>query len=223
MSFWNAVRAVIGKDVLIELRSRQTLSAMLTFALMTTIIFSFAFELELQSMQGVLPGVLWVAFAFAGLLGLNRSFGVEQEGNCLEGLLLTPVDRTAIYVGKLIANVVIMLLSEALMLPLFAVLLQLPLLLPSLWAVALLGTLGLAVLGTLLAAMVVSTRARDVLLPILLLPLTVPALIAATKSTAFILDARPLVELRPWLQLLIAFDIISIVVALLSFEYVIEE
>ncbi len=223
MRFWRGVAAIVAKDVAAELRSKETLSAMFIFALMVVVIFNFAFELRVENVRQIAPGVLWVAFAFAGILGLNRSFVLEREGGCIEGLMLTPVDRSAIYMGKLVGNVLFMLVMEAFILPIFAVLFDVPILNPALWLVIILGTIGFAAVGTLLAAMAVNTRVREIMLPILLFPIAVPVIIASTRSTGQILDGLPLSETYTWLRLLLAFDIIFTVIALLGFEYVLEE
>jgi heme exporter protein B len=223
MSFWHAVAAIVAKDVTAELRTRETLSAMLVFALLVLVVFSFAFELRVDNVLQIAPGVLWVAFSFAGVLGLNRSFITERDNGCIEGLMLTPVDRGALYLGKLLGNTLFMLVSEALILPLFAVLFDVPILNPALWLIVVLGTVGFASVGTLFAAMAVSTRAREVMLPILLFPVLVPVIIAATKSMGLILDGSSWAGIQPWLRLLLAFDVIFSVLAFLGFEYVFEE
>jgi len=223
MSFWRGVAAIITKDVVAELRSKETLSAMFVFALMVAVIFNFAFELRVENVRQIVPGVLWVAFAFAGVLGLNRSFVLEREEGCIEGLMLMPMERTVIYMGKFLGNILFILVVETLILPIFALLFDVPILNPILWLIIILGTIGFAAVGTLFAAMAVNTRAHEVMLPILLFPSVVPVIIASTKSTAQILDGRPLSEMYVWLRLLLAFDIIFIVIALLSFEYVLQE
>lgn len=223
MKFWQAVAAIVAKDVTTELRTKETLSAMLIFALMVLMVFSFAFELRVDNVRQIAPGVLWVAFSFAGVLGLNRSFIAERDNACIEGLILAPIDRGALYLGKLLGNVLFMLLNEVLILPLFAVLFDVPVLNPLLWIVVFLGTVGFASVGTLLAAMAVSTRAREIMLPILLFPMAVPVIIAATKSMGVLLDGGGWNALSIWLRLLLAFDLIFSVLAFLGFEYVFEE
>ncbi|MGB9880436.1 MAG: heme exporter protein CcmB [Anaerolineae bacterium] len=223
MNRWRGITAILRKDILTELRSKETLSSLSAFALMVIVIFNFAFELRVDNVRQIAPGVLWVALAFAGVLAFNRSFLLEREEGCIEGLMLTPMDRSVIYVGKLLANILFMLLAEALILPVFAALFDVSMLNIALWLILLLGTIGFAAAGTLFAAMAVNIRAREVMLPILLFPIAVPVFIAATKSTAQILDGQPISEIYIWLRLLLAFDIIFIVIALLSFEYVLEE
>lgn len=223
MSFWRGMLAIVAKDATAELRSKETLSAMLVFALLVVVIFNFSFELRVDNARQIAPGVLWVAFAFAGVLGLNRSFILEREGGCIEGLMLTPVDRGAIYLGKFLGNVLFMLVTEAIILPIFAALFDAAVANPLLWLIMLLGTIGLAAVGTLFAVMAVSTRAREIMLPLLLFPISVPVLIAATKATAQVMDGAGLTAAAPWLRLLLAFDLIFTIVAFLCFEYVLEE
>ena len=223
MSAWRAVIAIVAKDVAAELRSKETLSTLLIFALMIMVVFNFAFELRVQNVRQIAPGVLWVALIFSGVLALNRSFVVEREEGCIEGLRLTPVDRSVIYLGKFLGNTLFMLVAEACILPVFAVLFDVSILNPVLWLIVVLGTIGFASVGTLFAAMAVNTRAREAMLPLLLFPIAVPVLIAATKATGQVLDGQPLSEVYSWLRLLLAFDIIFTVIALLGFEYVLEE
>ena len=222
MEFWSKVGAILWKDVVAEWRSKEVSTAMLVFALMSVVIFNFAFELRVESVANVAPGVLWVAICFAGVLGLNRSLILEKDRGCLEGLMLCPVDRSAIYLGKLLGNVLFMLITEAVVLPAFAVLFNLPLLTPSLFLVVVLGTCGFAAVGTLFAAIAVNTRSREVMLPVLLFPVIVPLLIAAVKATESIVAPTGGAE-PPWLGLLGAFAAIFLVIATLTFEYVLEE
>jgi heme exporter protein B len=223
MSAWRAVMAIVAKDVAAELRSKETLSTLLVFALMIVVVFNFAFELRVENVRQIAPGVLWVAFTFAGVLALNRSFVVEREEGCIEGLRLTPVDRSVIYLGKFLGNTLFMLAAEACILPIFAALFDVSISNPVLWLIVVLGTVGFAAVGTLFAAMAVNTRAREAMLPLLLFPIAVPVLIAATKATGQVLDGQPLSEVYSWLRLLLAFDVIFTVIALLGFEYVLEE
>ncbi len=167
--------------------------------------------------------MLWVTFTFAGMLGLNRSFILEKDKGCLEGLLLAPVDRSAIYFGKMLGNLIFMSVVEAIVLPIFWVLFNPPLFSPALVLVIVLGTLGFAGVGTLFSAIAVHTRAREVMLPILLFPIVVPLMIAAVKITGGLLDGQPLSEMRNWLNLLVGFDIIFLTVSYMTFDYVVEE
>jgi len=223
MSFLRKTWALIAKDLAVERRTRETLNVMFVFSVMVVVILNFAFELRVENVRQVAPGALWVAFAFAGVLGLNRSLAREREDGCLEGLMLAPLDRTAIFLAKAAANLFFMLGSEAIVLPLFTVLFGVNVLRADLAAVILLGTLGLAAVGTLLAAMAVQTRARDVLLPILLLPVSVPLLIAAAKATGGLLDGAGLAGVAGWLRLLGGFDALFVALSYVLFEYVVEE
>jgi heme exporter protein B len=225
MSFLKQAAAIAWKDILAEARTKEMLSSVLVFCLLVIVIFNIAFDPGSQYLQEVIPGILWVAFTFAGTLGLNRSMFAEQENGCLQGLLLCPLDRSAIYVGKLVGNILFMLLVEVIVLPLMAVLYNVNLM-PSLGAliiIIVLSTIGFAAVGTLLAAMTVNTGTREVLLPILLFPVVVPVIIAAVKSTARVLQGNPWSLIVPWIKLLVGFDIIFLVVSFLTFEYVIGE
>lgn len=218
----SAVWAIVKKDVIAELRAKETLSTMLIFVLLAAVIFSFAFELRLDNVRQVIPGVMWVAFVFAGVLGLNRSFVQEIDKGCLDGLLLTPVDRSVIYFGKMIGNFLFILVVEAIALPIFSILFNQPLLQPAIVLIVFLGTLGFSAVGTLFSAMTANTRAREVLLPILLFPVALPALIASVKATAGILDGLTLSELTHWLNLLLGFDVVFLAVSYMTFDYVVE-
>jgi heme exporter protein B len=222
MSFVRKVLALVWKDVLSELRTREMLSSMLVFALLVIVIFNFSFELRVDNVAQVAPGVLWVTFAFASTLELTRSLATEMENDCLDGLFLAPMDRGVIYLGKMLGNLIFITAVEALVLPIFSILFNLNLIrLPLLLAI-LLGTLGFAAVGTLLSAIAVNSRAREVMLPVLLFPIILPVVIAAAKVTAGILDGVPLVELAQWLRFLVAFDIIFLVVSYLTFDFVVE-
>jgi heme exporter protein B len=222
-AYFHAVSAVVWKDLSTELRSRELISAMLVFALLVILIFNFALELDAKTRATVTAGVLWVTFAFAGTLGLNRSMAMEKDRGCLDGLLLTPVDRSAIYFGKAIGNLIFMLLVEAVVLPLYSILYSTNLFKPGLLLVILLGSVGYVAVGTLLATMAVQTRTRDILLPILLFPLVVPVMIAAVKSSSAFLEGSAMADIIPWLNLLIVYDIIFTAVAYMVFDYVVEE
>jgi heme exporter protein B len=221
--YLRSIGAVVWKDLVAELRSRELIGAMLVFALIVILVFNFALELDIRTRATITSGVLWVTFAFAGTLGLNRSLAMEKDRGCLDGLLLTPVDRTAIYFGKALGNLVFMLIVEAIILPTFSVLYNVNLLLPGLLLVVLLGSIGYVVVGTLLSSMAVQARTRDILLPILLFPVIIPVLISAVKATNGFLQAIPLEEIRPWLNLLIVYDVIFTAISFMVFEYIVEE
>lgn len=223
MAFLHKVLAIVWKDVTAELRTKDIFSAMFVFAMLSLLIFQFAFDLRADNVTLVLPGVVWVTISFAGTLGLSRSFILEQDRGSLEGLLLAPVDRSAIYFGKLIGNLLFITAVELLLLPLASVFFNIWLVTPPLLLVMVLGTIGFAAVGTLFSALSVNTRAREVLLPILLLPVMVPVIIAGVRSTGALLDGEPLSEIAHWLRLIVAYDAIFVAVALLLFDYVVEE
>jgi heme exporter protein B len=222
MNFFAKLWTLVLKDLSLEMRSREMLSSMFIFALLVVLVFSFSFDLRLEEVSAVAPGVLWVAITFAGMLGLARSFVLERDQGCLDGLLLCPVDRSLLYLGKMLSNLTFISLTELVVLPLCFALFNLtfhPLLLP----ILLLGTIGFSAVGTIVSAMTVHARAREVMLPILLFPLVLPALIAAVKLTGGVLDGQPWGEIRNWMELLVGFDVIFMVISYLAFEYVIEE
>jgi len=222
-SFLKAVGAVVWKDLQAEFRSRELFSAMLVFSLLIILIFNFALELDIKARQSVTAGVLWATFAFAGTLGLNRSMAIEKDRGCLDGLLLAPVDRSAIYFGKVISNLAFMLIVEVIILPVYSVLYNINLFKPGLLMVILLGSIGYTAVGTLLSAMSVQTRTRDILLPILLFPVVIPVLLAAVKASEGFLNNVEIAEILLPINLLIAYDIIFIAVAFMVFDYVVEE
>lgn len=222
-NFFQAIRAIVWKDLRAEFRSYELLSAMLVFSLLVLLIFNFALELDVKTRQSVTAGVLWATFAFAGTLGLNRSMAIEKDRGCLDGLLLAPVDRSAIYFGKFISNLVFMLIVEAIVLPLYSVLYNTNLFQPGLILVILLGSIGYTSVGTLLAAMSVQTRTRDVLLPILLFPVAFAVLLAAVKASGGFLDGSDFSEISFPINLLIGYDIIFIATSFMVFDNIVEE
>ena len=225
MGYLRKISAIVLKDIVAELRTKEMFSAMFVFAVLVIVVFNFAFDLRVsgERVREVAPGALWVAFAFAGILGLNRAFASEKDGGCLEGLLLAPVDHTAIYFGKMISTALFMVVVEALMLPVFTAFFGVNLFDLRLVFIVLLGTVGFAGVGTILSAMTAQTRAREVLLPILLLPVAAPVLIAAVKATAGILDGLTMTEIATWWQLLLAFDVLFPAVAFMTFDFIVKE
>lgn len=221
--FIRAILAITWKDLAAEFRSRELLSAMLVFALVVIVIFNFALELDIQTRRSVTAGILWVTFAFAGTLGLNRSMAVERDRGCLDGLLLAPVDRSAIYFGKMFSNLAFMLIVEAIVLPIYSALYNVNLFRPGLLLVVLLGSLGYVAVGTLLSTMAVQTRTRDVMLSILLFPVVIPVLISAVKASGGFLQGFEMSEIMPWLNILLVYDVIFIAIAFMVFDYVVEE
>lgn len=222
-SLLRAISAIVWKDLRAEFRSFELVSSMLVFSLLVILIFNFALELDIKTRQSVTAGVLWATFAFAGTLGLNRSMAIEKDRGSLDGLLLAPVDRSAIYFGKFISNLAFMLLVEIIVLPIYSVLYSTNLFQPGLMMVILLGSIGYTAVGTLLAAMSVQTRTRDVLLPILLFPVAFSVLLAAVKASGGFLNNSELTDILVPINLLIAYDVIFIAVAFMVFDSVVEE
>jgi heme exporter protein B len=221
--YMRALGALIWKDLAAEWRSRQLISSMLVFSLLVILIFNYALELDAAARATVTSGVLWVTFVFAGTLGLNRSLAVEQDRGCLDGLLLAPVDRTAIYFGKAAANLVFMLVVAVIVLPVYSILYNTNLFIPGLLLVILLGSVGYIAVGTLLAAMAVQTRTRDILLPILLFPVVIPVLVNAVKASSAFLQHIPYADFSTYVNLLVVFDVVYIAVGFMVFEYIVEE
>ena len=222
MLYLRRVWAIVRKDLATEMRSREMVSAMLVFALVVILVFNFAFDMRAARAIEVAPGVLWVAFAFSGMLGLGRSFILERDQGCLDGLLLCPSDRSIIYLGKMLGNLLFISIIEVASLPVFIAIFNLPLEL-RLLPVILLGTIGLAAVGTLFSAMTVQARAREVLLPVLVLPIIIPVLIAAVKLTAGLLDGQPWDEIAHWFRFLLGYDALFLAISYMTFDFVVEE
>lgn len=224
MTFARRAWLVLWKDLLVERRSKETLNALFFFALLLLFVFEFTLGPDRDRLQAALPGLLWLGFILAGLLGLGRTFLLERENDCWEALRLAPGDKSAIFVGKLAGNVLLMLVVEAVIVGLFSILLNLDVgrALPALAAVAALATVGLAAVGTLFGAMTAHARARELLFPVLLLPVQVPILLGTVKATEAVLGGAPLGAVAHWLQLLAAADLVYVVVGLLTFDAVLE-
>ncbi len=222
-AFLRALRVLIGKELLAEWRSREALSAMFFFAVTSLLIFNFALDLSPIAARDVVPGILWVTFLFASLLGLNRSFQREKEQSSIEGLMMAPVSRSAIYLGKMVGNFLFLLAIELFALPVLVALFNVALPLTVL-PILLLGTLGLSAAGTIFAAMAINTRLRDVLLPLMMLPVVVPLLVGSVQATGAALHGgRFWEEAASSIWLLVAFDAIFLTLSLLLFDFVLEE
>ncbi|UZE92250.1 MAG: heme exporter protein CcmB [Methanosarcinales archaeon] len=213
---------IAWKDLRAEFRTKQMLNSMLLFALLIVTIFSFAFGPYPERIEKLAPGVLWVAFTFAGMLGLSRSFTSEKEQGCLDGLKLCPVDRSAIYIGKVVSNLILVSIMEVVTIPVFVVLFDYSI--PNLGEICLIimpGTLGFVFVGTLLSALTVNTRTREILLPVILFPVLVPVIVSAVSATTKVLSGR--LNILAELRILGTYDAIFFIVALLIFEYAIED
>jgi heme exporter protein B len=216
---------IAAKDLRLEFRSRTAFLSSLAFTALVLAIFNFARDPTVITAADMAPGILWITFSFAGLLGLNRAFALERENRTLDGLLLSPVSRSALYLGKAVHNLVFVGLVEAVALPLFALFFGvpvLPVLLPLAGVIAL-ATLGFVAVGTLLSAIAVSTRFAELMLPVLMLPFLVPPITSAVQLTARLFANRPMSELAGWFRLLAGYDIVVIVTAFLIFEYTLDE
>ncbi len=224
MAFLKQTAWLLWKDLLLELRRRESLLAMFFFGTLLLFIFHFALDVQPDKAADMAPGLLWLALVFCGTLGLMQLFQAERENRCLEALLLSPIDRAAIFLSKVLFNLTLMVLLEIVVFPLFWVLFNLTLWerLPWVFLYGLLGTVGFCVLGTLFSALTLSARGREILLPLLLLPLMIPVILATIRGMEIILRAGDFQESLPWLHLLIGFDVIFLTAGILVFEWVVE-
>jgi len=223
VTFWKKVAAITWKDALTELRTKEVVFTVLVFAILVIVIFNFAFGTTSEAVALVGPGILWVTFAFSGVLSLNRAFIAEREAGCLEGLMAAPMSREAVYVGKMLGSFISMLVVEIVTLPVFAVFFNLDVFSLQLVVITLMATIGFVAVGTLFSALAVNTRAREMVLPILFLPIVVPVIISAVKASGLALTGGSWADVVQWLQIILAFDAIFLVVSFLVFGYVIEE
>lgn len=215
------------KDLLMEFRTKQMLNSMVIFSLLIIVIFNYSFSNILFNIkiEDIAPGILWIAFTFAGMLGLSRSFSSEKEDGCLDGLRLCPVDPSTIYLGKVVSNLVIMFLIEAIIVPLFIVLFNFSDIkgLAGLIVIILLGTIGFILVGTLFSALTVNMRTREILLPVILFPIIIPLIMSAVMATQKVLSTGDLFTAIDEIKLLIVYDLVFFIAAQLVFEYVIED
>jgi heme exporter protein B len=223
MTYWRRVWAITRKDIISEFRAREIIVSVLVFVLLVIIIFNFAFGASNEIMNAAAPGMLWITFAFAGVLSLNRSFIVEKEEGCLEGLMASPIGRDAIYVGKMLSSLIFMLVVEIIALPIFAFLFNLNVLSSEIITITFLSTVGFVSCGTLFAALAVKTKARELVLPVLFLPVVVPVIIGAVKATGLALSGESWPGMANWLLIIGAFDVIFLVISFWIFSFIIEE
>jgi len=220
------VLAIIKKDILSELRTKEMVIAMLLFIILAMVIFSQAFNAGETSLVKFSGGLLWVAFLFTSLLGLNRSFVHEKDEGCLEGLLMSPVDRPLIYFGKMLGNLLFLLVVEAIAIPIFIVLFRVnisPSVVAPFVTTILLGDIGIAAVGTLLSTISINTKTRDLMLPILFLPISIPLLIAAVSATGGFLSGGELADSYAAMRFMAVYDIIFLLVAYALYDFVIGE
>jgi len=224
MTFFNIIRWIAWKDLISEMRSRENISSMFFFALIVILIFSFSFSMDQQTSHELMPGIMWVAFVFTGIIGLGKSFTAELQNDCLDNLQMNPIPRGAIYLGKLVSNLFFMLIVELILFPLFVIFFNLDVFekIPLFVLILAAGTLGLSAVGTLFSAMTVQIRAREVMLPILLLPLIVPVMIGAVEATGSLLRGESFTFYRQWIELLLVFDLIFTIVSFWVFEFILD-
>lgn len=224
MSFFAQMWAVARKDLLLELRSRERVLSMATFAVLVAVVFSFALDPSVRARE-IAGAMIWVTVLFAGTLGMGRAFALEREADALTGVLVSPVDRGALFLGKWLANLAVVLVVEAVIFPVYGLFFGLPYgrALPALVAVVVLATLGFIALGTLFGAIAAHTRLGETLLPILMLPLLIPVVIFAASATQRLLAGRPVAEISSQLRMLAAFDLVFLFVCTALFGAVLEE
>ena len=217
--------ALLWKDLLVELRTKETLSSLFLLGTLLLLVLSFAFDPTHPLREQAAPGILWVAIIFSGTSAINRSLLRERENDCFAGLLLAPIDRGTIFLAKAAVNFTLLLIAEAFLIPLFIFFFNLPFVATAvrLAAVAPLTTLGFAAIGTLFSAIAMRTRAREIMLPLLMLPLATPLFLAAVETTAALLAGTAAAEVSHWFKLTLAFDVVFLVVGWLTFEYAVAE
>ena len=215
--------AIGRKDLLLETRNKDVIVAISAFALLVLMIFTFAIDINQVSAKLTGPGILWASIAFAGVTGLNRAFAIELEGNTLEALMLAPISRDLIYAGKMFGNFLFITAAQIIVIPIFAVLFNLAVLRWEMLVVSLLTTIGFSAIGTLFAAMTIRVRAREVMLPLLFLPVVTPLIMAAVESTSHVVNDSSWPEIYQWIQLAIAFDIAFIVISAFIFQQILED
>jgi heme exporter protein B len=215
---------LLRKDLLLELRRHESFMTMFFFGALLLFVFNFAFDLSPPRVSELAPALLWLAFLFTGTLGLTQLFEAERENHGLEALLMSPMDRGALFLAKTCFNIVLMVLVELVVMPLFWILFSLPSWqpLPALFLIVLLGTVGFCVLGTILSALTLKARARELLLPLVLFPLMVPVILATIRCMEALLRLGELGDALPWLRLLIGFDVIFLTVGILIFDWVVD-
>ena len=222
--YFSGIFTIVWKDLLHELRTKEVALSVLVFSLTVIVLFHFAFESESENIKSIASGILWVTFAFAGVLSQNRTFALEKERGCLDGLMLCPVDRDVIYLGKMLSSFLYMLIIELIVLPVFLILFDMPFdAVPQIVAIAILATIGFAAVGTLFSAVAANTKARDILLPILFYPIIIPILILATNATGEAFDGASWGSVLSYAGALAGFDAIYLTTSALVFEYVLEE
>lgn len=224
MPFFKVIRWIVWKDLLSEYRNRENFSSMFFFAFIVILIFSFSFSMDAKTTREMMPGIIWVAFGFTGIIGLGKSFLPEVHNDCLEYLQMAPIPKGAIYIGKFLGNVLFMLLAEVVLFPFFILFFNLDALdkLPQILLISIAATIGLAALGTLFSALTIQIRAREVMFPILLLPLASPIFIGAVESLRGALNGDAIALYQHWIKLLVVFDMIFVIISFWVFEFILD-
>jgi heme exporter protein B len=224
MAFLKQTGLLLAKDLRLELRRREILLTMFFFGTLLLFVFHFSFDPAPEKVLEMAPALLWLAFLFTGTLGLAQLFQSERDNHCLDALLVSPLDRGAFFVAKVSFNLILMLIVEIFVMPLFWILFNLRSwnLMPFLFFITLLGTAGFCVLGTLLSAMTLRARARELLLPLILFPLMIPVILATIRGMEAVIRSGGLAEGAPWLRLLVGFDVMFLTAGILMFDWVID-
>jgi len=226
LPFWDTAAAILRKDLRVELRTKEVFNSSAVFAILVIVTFSMAFEPTSDQARELAGGLLWVAFAFSGMLGLSRTFAREVPNDCLQGLRMAPVTAAAIYTGKLLGNIAFLGLIELILLPLFGVFYNIRLwpVAPQMLLIVALGSWGLSAVGTTFAAIATSIRLREMMLPVLLFPIELPLILSLVEATSLVIQGGDaVIEVQTWLRLALGFDIIFTILSLFLFEYILEE
>lgn len=220
-----ALWSIVGRELRGELRAREIVPIILVFGALVLVIMNFAFEPTREESDLLAPGVLWVAVVFSGMLGLSRSSALDEENAALDGLVAAPIDRGVLYLGKMLANFVFLLVAECVLVPVFLILYNIAdaRVLLGLVPILLLGSLGFVAAGTIFAAVSANSRMRELLLPVILVPIAIPLLLSAVEGTSIVLRDEGTRYLRSWVRVLVVFDLVSLVASYLLFEYVLED
>ena len=222
-AFLHNLITLIWKDIVAELRGKEIITSILSFAILTLVIFNLALRATPQMILTLSPGILWISFIFAGILGLTRIFVNEKENGNLEGLLLSPASREAIYLGKMFSTLIFMLIAQSIILPIFSILFNVSLFEPMLLLILILTTIGFSSIGTLFSAIAINTKSREIMLPMLFVPIVIPIIIGAVVSTGTIMEGGNWPDIRQWVQLILVFDILAFVFSALTFEQILQE
>ena len=221
--YWRVVGAILWKDIWMEFRRPEVLPAMIVFAILAVFLFNFTLEFQPALRTSLVPGLLWLTITFSGTLGINRCVASEKDRGSFDGLLLAPVERHAIFLGKTAGVLCFLLVMEGILIGLFSLFYNVNLFQPALLGVCILASLGFVSTGIFMGSIAVQTKSQEIILPVLLLPVSLPLLIAAVKASSATLDGSALVEAIPWLNILIVYDLVFIALALMIFDVIVEE